>query len=592
MPYILTPQFARFPKFYKKSDTEVPDALLNAEAQAPDLAHFPYPLPSKKSDYNCYANGNGGVVWYGAKTGLTRFDPKAERKEDIVMFFSSDRDLPDNNVHALLAQGDSVWALTDNGVTFMEMRRISMKEKADVLLNETLRCVDRRGMISQKKLSIPGDVNSYVSYGHSDNDGCFTASFAMGELYRYAVLKKEKGENDPEALNARKVATRAVEACLLLMNISGRGDGFVARSYLTTAEPVPDDGLFYRKSGGKAVCLPTKNSKSKNLEGKVIEAGFPVPARLAKLYRDEGFTDDEIIYKGDTSSDEITLHYLMMRYAHDILGEGDTELDSLIKMSAKNTLSHIINHGFELHECDGRPTTWAKWSMDYFESGMGWADAPLNAAEILMYLRVVMHITGEKGKWLEAFNKLIDMGYAELTEKHHDRFWECAMRGGVEIFEDIMFGDHALASSAYWGLISLETDQKLKEKYIKGFKSWRHSIAREHNPFYDMAFKLACPGEEIELDKLASWLYRTNPSRLAAGVSLIGRHDIPVRICLGGSKEVSYRLSPDEMFISKYDRNPFKLRNEDSGGMNCVESCYVFTLAYWMGRYYGFFAEQ
>jgi len=592
MPYILTPQFARFPKFYKKSDTEVPDALLNARAEVPDLADFPFPLPSKKSDYTCYANGNGGVVWYGAKTGLTRFDPKAERKEDIVMFFSADRDLPDNNVQALLAQGDSVWVLTDNGVTFMEMRRISMKEKADILLKETLRCVDRRGMISQKKLSVPGDVNSFVSYGHSDNDGCFTASFAMGELYRYAVLKKEKGENDQEALDALKVATRAVEACLLLMNISGRGDGFVARSYLTTAEPVPDDGLFFRKSGGKAVCLPTKMSKAKNLEGKVIEAGFPVPARLAKLYRDEGFTDDEIVYKGDTSSDEITLHYILMLFAHDILGEGDPELDSLIKMSAKNTLSHIINHGFELHECDGKPTTWAKWSPEYFNTGMGWGDGPLNAAEILMYLRVVMHITGEKGKWLEAFNKLIDMGYADLTEKHHDRFWECAMLGGVEVYEDIMFGDHPLATCAYWGLISLETDEKLKEKYKKGYKSWRYSIAREHNPFYDMAFKLSCPEKEIDMDKLASWLYRTNPSRLAAGVSLIGRHDIPVRICLGDSKEVSYRLPPDEMYISKYDRNPFKLRNEDSGGVNCVESCYVFTLAYWMGRYYGFFAEQ
>jgi hypothetical protein len=68
MPYILTPQFARFPKFYKKSDTEVPDALLNARAEVPDLADFPFPLPSKKSDYTCYANGNGGVVWYGAKT--------------------------------------------------------------------------------------------------------------------------------------------------------------------------------------------------------------------------------------------------------------------------------------------------------------------------------------------------------------------------------------------------------------------------------------------------------------------------------------------------------------------------------------------
>ena len=91
------------------------------------------------------------------------------------------------------------------------------------------------------------------------------------------------------------------------------------------------------------------------------------------------------------------------------------------------------------------------------------------------------------------------------------------------------------------------------------------------------------------MERLATWFYRTNLSRLAAGVTLEGRHDIPVKTLRTGTKHISVLLPPDERFISKYDRNPLDLKNEDSGGVWVVESCYVYTFAYWVGRYYGFF---
>ena len=47
----------------------------------------------------------------------------------------------------------------------------------------------------------------------------------------------------------------------------------------------------------------------------------------------------------------------------------------------------------------------------------------------------------------------------------------------------------------------------------------------------------------------------------------------------------------DERFIAKYDRNPLEYKNEDSGGVFCVESCYPYTFAYWMGRYFKFIEE-
>ena len=235
--------------FYSKYDKNVPAALFEIKNDSPDLTDFPYPLPCKKSDYTVFAEGDG-VIWYGAKKGLTRFEESAEFDYDRVMYFSADRDLPDNDVKAILPQGRNAWVLTSSGVTYIEERLLSPTQICAELLNETIRYIDRHGMISQKRLRQPGVLESAYNYGHSDNDGGFTACFDIGEIFRYATLKREKGENAPETLEAKAIAIRALEACLLLMHIHGRGDGFVARTYLTKDEPVPDDGIF---SKGRAI---------------------------------------------------------------------------------------------------------------------------------------------------------------------------------------------------------------------------------------------------------------------------------------------------------------------------------------------------
>ncbi len=589
MPYKLKSHLCRFCTFYPSGDSNIPSELLSFKNDKPVLEGFPYPLPSKKSEYTCFAK-TGDVEWFGASNGLTRYDKNAEREEDIVMFFSAPRDLLDNNIKAIMPDCENVWVLTETGAAYIEMKDIAAEEKADILLKETLKYVDRRGMISQKHLKEARNLDSIVPYGHSDNDGSFTSGFAIGEIFRYAVMKREKGIDHPDTLKAKAVATRAVEANLLLLHIHCRGNGFAARTYLCADEPVPDDGLFFRITDGKATCLETTDSKNKGVNGVVIDASAKVPERLAKLYTDLGYTINDIIYKADTSSDEITHHYIHMLVAYEHLACDDPELAELIKEAAKGLMNHIIDNGYELHDFTGKPTSWAKWSTRYFETEFGWVDGALNSAQVLMYLLVTMKITGEEGKWREHYNHLVnDLGYADMTEKHFDRLYQASLSGEFDFVEDIMFGDHMLAVLAFWGLCTLEKDEELLKKYRKGFKAWRTSLEREHNPGYDLPYAISCPDEEIDMERLAEWFYRTNASRLAAGVSLTGRHDVPVKNLKMGHKEISVLLPPDERFISKYDRNPVALTNEDSGGVMCVESCYVYTFAYWIGRYYGFF---
>lgn len=588
-PYKLQDRLCRLSKFFKADDKAVPAELFETKNNAPDLTGFPYPLPSKKSDYTCKAV-SGDVEWYGASNGVTRYDKNADREDDIVMHFSAPRDLLDNNVKSLIADGDNVWVLTETGVAHIEMKMVSAEEKADILLQETLKVVDRRGMISQKRLAEPRNLDSAFNYGHSDNDGSFTSGFAIGEILKYSVYKREKGPDHPDTIKAKEVATRACEANLLLLHVHKRGDGFAARTYLCAYEPVPDDGFFFRITDRKATCLDTTESRKKNTVGVVIDASAEIPKRLSKLYTDLGYTDNDIIYKADTSSDEVTHHFLHMLFAHEHLGCDDPELDEIIVSSVKGLMNHIIDHGYEFHDFTGQATTWAKWSTRYFDSEFGWVDGALNSAQLLMYLLVTMKITGEEGKWREQYNYLIDeLGYADMTEKHFDRLYQASLSMNFDFPEDIMYGDHMLATLAFWGLCTLEKDEKLLAKYRKGFKAWRTSIAKEFNPGYDLPYLLSCPGEEGDMDRYATWFYRTNLSRLAAGVTLEGRHDIPVKTLRTGTKHISVLLPPDERFISKYDRNPLDLKNEDSGGVWCVESCYVYTFAYWIGRYYGFF---
>ncbi len=592
-PVKLYPQLTRVVSHFKKFDIEVPKTLLSTKTKKPDLSDFPYPLPLRKKDYICFCETDGGVMWFGGKGGVTRYNPNCENLTDIVMHFGARRDLLDNNVSGLVSDGkDGVWVLTDNGVTHIAMEMMSMEEKAYRLLEETLTYVQRHSMVSQKYLSEAGNLKSILPYGHSDNDGSFSAAYAMGEIFHYATLKRELGDYAEETLKARDVAIRASEATLLLMYIAGRGDGFVARTYLTNNEPVPDDGLFYKKNGATAVCLNTTDARNKKIVGLEVKADAPIPERLRKLYTCDGFEDTDITYKGDTSSDEITHHYMHLLVAHEFLGREDPEYDELLKTAAINTTTHMIKNNFALREAHGGFTTWAKWNLEYFNTAMGWADACLNAGQMLMYLRVTMHITGETGLWQKTYDELIEKGYADLTVKHFDRFNQVCVQGGIEFREDIMYGDHMLAVLSLWGLITLEPNEELKAKFRQAFRSWRGSLAPEFNPGYDFPYFLSDPeNTKPDADRIRTWFYRFNVSRLAARVSLTERRDYPVHVCRGGYKELSALPPNDERFIAKYDRDPLEYKNEDSGGALCVESCYPYTFGYWLGRYFNFIEE-
>lgn len=593
LPYVL----AREIKIYDKNDSAVPQELFDliGNGVPQTVTEICEDWPSKKGNYTCHTKTDT-ALWLGADNGLTRYEAKAEYEADRIMLFSAERHLADNKVLAVFApekSEESVWVLTETAVSHIRLCKVSAEEKAIRLTEETHKYIDRHGLVTQRTLTKERNLESRVPYGHSDNSGAFTAVFAMGEVFKYAYYRKKYGKEHPLSVEAKKSATRATEACQLLMYISCRDNGFVARTFLTPDEPVPDDGFFYRIENGKATCISTTKSRKDNRDGLVIPAIYCVPERLAHLYEDEGHTIEGIVYKGDTSSDEITPHFMLMYFAHLILGEDDPELDEIIKTSAKNTLAHIISNSNRLMECNGKPTSWGRWDEEHFENGTGWADAPLKAAELLMYHKVVMAVTGEKGEWEENYNRLVkDRNYAYLTTLHEKRLNAIAEESNVDPVEEMMYGDHIVAVGAHWLLIELEDDENLKERYRKGFQSWNGTLRREHNPMYDFPYMRCCSEDEIDTDMLCDWFRRQNISNLAASVNVTNREDVECITLRGGKKETSKLLMPDERSISKYDRNPYMFLDEQYGeGTKFLETCYVYTTAYWLGKYYGFIED-
>ncbi|MDR1735043.1 MAG: hypothetical protein LBR73_09230 [Oscillospiraceae bacterium] len=566
------------------------------ESASAALRAYPLPLPFRKKDCTCGCAGADGSFWLGAPNGLTWLRPNAPDKRDRVWFFSAPRDLPGSTVTAVAPTSrsehiyDAVTVQTDKGSARIEIAELTGDEKANLLLEESRRTVDRRGMMSGKGLQEPRALDKPLPYHECDNDGDFGCGFAIAEILHYATLKRELGENHPETRRIRAIATRTAEAMLLLMWIPCRGDGFVARTYLTPDEPIPD-GWFFRKMGdGTSEVVDTPRAVRAGRAGLRIPCPEQVPARLAKLYTDLGYTEKGLVYKGDTSSDETTLHFAHLWFVQKHLAEGDPELGALAYNRLQALTRHIITHGFEMHDAFGKPTTWAKWSPAYFTwPSFGWADAPNNAAEILMYLRVAMDVAAERGDAVfrleaeEAYTYLLSKGYARLTTLHHDRFIQTAAIEGLDLVEHIMFGDHMLATMAFWLLITLEPEEDLKAVYREGFASWRSSIGREFNPGYDFPYILAT-GADTGVD-YTYWFARSPLSRLTADADIESRRDLARRKYKGGYIETAHLLPDDERFIAKYDRNP--RRWQGSRGECFCESCYVYTFAWWIGRYYG-----
>jgi hypothetical protein len=511
-PVRLRPYPQKLRTFYELTDARIPAALREAFS----------PLPV--GDLRALAVASDGAVWLGFSDGLLRYDPQAHPL-DRRQYFAGRRYLPDDEIVNLSPDAaGGIWVRTKTGVSHLELRPMTLAQKAAVFERRILERHNRYGMVAGSHLRSPGETSSNQLVS-SDNDGLWTAMYGAGECFRYAVTRSQ------EALTN---ATRSVEVLLFLEQVTGR-PGFPARSYVKKGDPRPRDGEWHWTPDG--------------------------------LYQ----------WKGDTSSDEIVGHYFLFGIAYDLLP--DAALKRRIAGAITRITDHILRHGYHLTDIDGEPTLWGRWSPQYFEMPRGKPDSPLNALELLSFLRCAVHITRDPKYETEYRKVALEMRYGELTARL------------LELREQINYSDEELAMLSFYSLFRYETEPDLLRRYRQALQQWWQNIRREKNPLWTFIYLSASDKSpdfsSADLPGAVWTLYRVPMDLVEYTVRNSHRKDLSLDAGLDRFKrpQTTVLLAPDERPVMKWNGNPFRM-DGGNGGAGEDDGAF-FLLPYWMGRYQG-----
>lgn len=451
--------------------------------------------------------------------GVWRLDPRGRHPWDKTQYCAGKRFLLSDDVLYLAPdQGNGVWVRTAAGVSHIELVPMTLEEKAERFEERIRLRHTRHGFVADSHLSTPGDLASSRAVS-TDNDGLWTAIYATAECFRYAATRS------PQVLERARLTTEAV---LHLERVTGRA-GYPARSYIVPGEPRPADGTWHWTPDGK------------------------------------------ILWKSDTSSDELVGHYFLFAIAHDLLDDAD--MKSKISATARRITDHILGHGLHLTDIHGQPTYWGRWTKEYFASPRGKGDAPLNALEILSFLKAAHHITGEARYEAEYRRLAVKEGYAAMTARLD------------ELREEVNYSDEELAMLPFYILFLYERDEALLKTYRAALGQWWRNIAREANPLWTIIYSTT--GAKVDFTDSFRTLYRLPMDLRQWTVENSHRTDIdwepePDR---HGRRQSRTLLAPDERPVMKWNGNPFQ--TEGGNGGRSEDDGAFFLLPYWMGRYHG-----
>lgn len=312
--------------YFSLNDTNVPAAVLSNA------------IPLPVGNITATACATDGATWLGSTQGLMRLDFLAH-ESDRRQYLAGKRYLPDDDVKQIVPDAKAgVWVRTRRGISHIELRPMTLAQKADWFEGVVRTRHDRYGLLGDSRLAVAGDLSSN-QHADNDNNGLWTSLYAAAECFRYAVTKSSAALTN---------AHRAIEALLFLEEVAGRR-GFPARSYIRKGDRMPTDGEWHWTSDG------------------------------------------EFYWKGDTSSDEIVGHFFAFSVAHDLLPDG--ELKQRIAATTRRIMDHIMDHGYTLVDLDGKPTTWGWWSAERFAKDP--EETALNSLQLLSFLKTAAQVTGD-----------------------------------------------------------------------------------------------------------------------------------------------------------------------------------------------------
>jgi len=496
-------------------------------------------LPS--TDVAALAVTPDGRLWGGTSLGVAVYDGR-----DWSLYHSR-RWLPDDRVRDIaFARDGTAWIATAGGVAELRSRKMTLAEKA-LYFEEVMRLrhVREPGLMRRAKLSTPGDVSTFGPTD-TDNDGLFTGMYLGAESYRYAVTGDEA---------ARQTAEQAFRGLEFLQTVT-ETPGFVARTV------VPADWTSMADANRQYTPKQTASIRVFDPRWKSVETRWRKSA------------DGQWLWKGDTSSDEITGHYFAyaVYYDHVARGEEQARVANLVR----RITDHIIDGGFVFRDVDGEATRWGVWSPEKLNDDPNWQpERGINSVEILSYLNVAYHMTGDE-KYRKASDYLYDEhGYREnvLNPQTHD--------AGTFTFIDAQ-----LLALAYPSLIGYETDPERKKVYHRSLSRWFEVMRFARGPLYNFVYYVLSGDEQFDRQACAAYLRDTPLDLITWRIDHSEREDIEkVKWPQAERWQTDRLLPPSERAVIHWDGNPFAIADGDGG--HGEKSASFWLLPYWMGRQYG-----
>ena len=461
-----------------------------------------------------------GVTWVGTTRGAVRFSDGFRTRE----YFAGRRWLPDDRVTAIALEGAAAWIETPGGVAKIDYVPMTLPEKSAAFVKRVQDRHLRWGLTADSQLEAPGDLATNRTRS-TDNDGLWTAIYVAAEAFRFKVTG---------AADARDNAKRGMQAIVRLEEITGI-PGFPARSFIKPGVDIqPTDGEWHD--------TPDKQWR----------------------------------WKGDTSSDEIVGHYFVYPIYYDLVAAEDEK--PALRGVVDRITNHILDHGYQLVDVDGKPTRWGWWAPDQI-----WNDADetgLRALHILAHLRVALYMTANP-----QYRQKYQAAYDELITRH--RYHLLTRNQKIMVPGHINHSDDELAFLSFYPLLRYERDPALLAIYKESLeRSWQ--IERpERNPLWNVIYAAGTGAGEFDRQETLRTLHEIPMDLVQWTVTNSHRSDVPIDPLSDRFKrrQALVVLPYDELPMSKWNGNPYNL-DGGNGGRSEDDGSY-FLLPYWMGRFHG-----
>jgi hypothetical protein len=489
----------------------------------------------------CIAQGSDGVMWVGTELGIARYDGEG------FSIRHSRRWLLNDDVRDIAFDSEgTAWIATAGGVSAIKRKSMTLAEKADYFLDICLaRHVREPYLVEKCLLTTPGDTGTFKPRD-DDNDGQYTAMYLAMESFRYAATK------DPRA---RANAKKAFEALRFLQTVT-RTPGFVARTVIPSTW----------------TSMADPNRKISGRQWSEMYVNNPREKRVETRWRPS--SDGKWLWKGDTSSDEITGHMFGYLFYYDLVADG-AERKHVCKHVC-NIVDYIIENGYVLKDLDGTHTKWGVWSPQKLNHDPDWRpERGVNSVEILSFLKLAHHVSGHKRYQQEYLNLLHDYNYADNVRraKTYNHAWRTHI-------------DDELLALAYPCLLMHEDDPKLVRLYRQSLDHWYEAVESDRSPFFNFIYG-ACIGRAPQPKISVDYLRNASLDLVRWTIDNSKREDLSiVRKPELEMRQTGRLLPPDERGVIRWDENPFRAVQGDGGH---TESDGVWwLLPYWVGRYYAY----